>query len=348
MRRTNMSKRPTTVSILATTDTSASTLYGLFDVLNSVGVGWQTFVTGKRVEPQFDVRIVAAGREPFQCAGGVLVSPHFSVEEVEDTDVALVAARAISASTPPKDHDERNFHWLLNQQGRGTTMASACTGAVMLAEAGLLNGWEASSHWAYRDLFRIHYPEVRLRLDLDLCVSGHENQIVTSGGSTAWQELALYLITRFCGVEHAAQTAKFWLIPNREEIQASFAAMAQGIPYDDGVVNECQVWIAEHYENPNPITAMVERSGLPSTTFARRFKRATGYGPMDYVHALRVEEAKEMLETSSAAVDQIGREVGYEDPASFRRLFKRKVGLTPSIYRRKFGRSRFERFELMR
>ncbi|MDP9129090.1 MAG: DJ-1/PfpI family protein, partial [Candidatus Binatota bacterium] len=156
MRRTNMSKRPTTVSILATTDTSASTLYGLFDVLNSVGVGWQTFVTGQRVEPQFDVRIVAAGREPFQCAGGVLVSPHFSVEEVEDTDIALVAARAISASTPPKDHDERNFHWLLNQQGRGTTMASACTGAVMLAEVGLLNGWEASSHWAYRDLFRIH------------------------------------------------------------------------------------------------------------------------------------------------------------------------------------------------
>ena len=73
--------------------------------------------------------------------------------------------------------------------------------------------------------------------------------------------------------------------------------MAQGIPHDDGVVNECQVWIAEHYENPSPITAMVERSGLPSTTFARRFKRATGYGPMDYVHVLRVEEAKEMLET---------------------------------------------------
>lgn len=342
-----MSKRPTTVSILATSDTSPSTLYGLFDVLNSVGVGWQKFVTGKPIDPQFDVRIVAAGREPFRCAGGILVSPHFSVEEVGDTDIALVASRVISASTPPKDHDERNINWLLRQQGSGATMASACTGAVMLAETGLLNGWEASSHWAYRDLFRIHYPEVRLRLDQDLCVSGHENQIVTSGGSSAWQELALYLITRFCGVEHAAHTAKFWLIPNREENQASFAAIAQGIPHDDGVVNECQAWIAENYENPNPIAAMVRRSGLPATTFARRFKRATGYRPIEYVHTLRVEEAKEMLELSSNAVDQIGREVGYEDPASFRRIFKRKVGLTPSIYRRRFGRSRFERFELM-
>ncbi len=343
-----MSKRPTTVSILATSDTSASTLYGLFDVLNSVGVGWQTFVTGKPIEPQFDVRIVAAGREPFRCAGDVLVSPHCSVEEVEDTDIALVAGRVISASTPPKDHDERNFNWLKHQQSRGATMASSCTGAVMLAETGLLNGWEVSAHWAYRDLFRIYYPEVRLRFDQDLCVSGHDNKIVTTGGTTAWQELALYLITRFCGVEHAAHTAKFWLIPKREETQASFAAMAQGIPHDDGVVNECQVWIAKHYEFPNPITEMVERSGLPSTTFARRFKRATGYRPMEYVHTLRVEEAKEMLEITADAIDKIGREVGYDDPASFRRIFKRKVGLTPSIYRRRFGRSRFERYALMR
>jgi transcriptional regulator GlxA family with amidase domain len=343
-----MSKRPTTVSILATSDTSASTLYGLFDVLSSVGIGWQTFVTGKPVEPQFDVRLVAAGREPFRCAGNVLVTPHLGIEDVEDTDIALVASLVVSASTLPKNLDERAINWLIRQQSHGATIASACTGAIILAESGLLNGCEGTSHWAYRDLFRKHYPEILLRLDQDLCVSGHENQIVTSGGTTAWQELALYLITRFCGVEHAAHTAKFWLIPNREEIQASFAAMAQGIPHDDGVVNECQVWIAEHYELPNPITRMVERSGLSPTTFARRFERATGYRPMDYVHTLRVEEAKEMLEISGDAIDHVGRKVGYEDPASFRRIFKRRVGLTPSIYRRKFGRGRFERFESMR
>ena len=344
-----MSKqRPITVSILATPDTSPSTLFGLFDVLSTVGIGWEKFVTGRSVEPQFDVRIVAAGREPFRCAGNVLVSPHFSIEEVEDTDIALVASLVVPASIPLRDHDEREFDWLARQQSRGAIMASACTGAIMLAESGLLNGWEATTHWAYRDLFRIHYPEVRLRIEQNLCGSGHDNQIVTSGGATAWQELALYLITRFCGVEHAVHTAKFWLIPNREESQAPFAAMSQGIPHDDGVVNECQVWIAEHYANPNPITGMVQRSGFPPTTFARRFKRATGYRPMDYVHTLRVEEAKEMLEISGDAIDKIGREVGYEDPASFRRIFKRKVGLTPSIYRRRFGRSRFERFDLMR
>ena len=92
---------------------------------------------------------------------------------------------------------------------------------------------------------------------------------------------------------------------------------------------------------------MTERAGLLPTTFARRFKRATGYRPMDYVHRLRVEEAKEMLETSDRAIDHIGREVGYEDPASFRRLFKRTAGVTPSIYRRRFGRRRFDRYDLV-
>jgi transcriptional regulator GlxA family with amidase domain len=172
-------------------------------------------------------------------------------------------------------------------------------------------------------------------------------QIVTSGGATAWQDLALYLITRFCGVEHAANTAKFWLLQTREASQAPFSVMPRGVPHDDGVVSECLLWIAGHYEHPNPIAAMIEQSSLPRTTFSRRFKHATGYRPMDYVHTLRTEEAKQMLEISVDAVDKIGRRVGYEDPASFRRIFKRKVGLTPSIYRRKFSRKHFERYNLM-
>jgi transcriptional regulator GlxA family with amidase domain len=208
----------------------------------------------------------------------------------------------------------------------------------------LLNGLEATSHWAYQDLFRIHYPDVRMRFDRNLCISGKDNQFVTSGGSTAWQELVLYLITRFCGADYAARSAKFWLIPDHGELQSPYSAIAKGIPHDDSAINQCQVWLAGHFQHPNPISGMIEHCGLSPTTFARRFNRATGYRPMDYVHALRMEGAKEMLETGSSVIDKIGREVGYEDPASFRRIFKRKVGLTPSHYRRRFGRGRFERF----
>ncbi len=341
-------QRPITISILATPDTSPSTLFGLYDVLSSVGIGWEAFVAGTPEAPRFDVRIVAVRRDPFRCAGDVLVTPHLSIEEVEDTDIALVASLVVPTWIPLKVHDGREFKWLTQQLSRGAVVASACTGALILAESGLLNGWEATTHWAYRDLFRVCYPEVRLRLEKNLCGSGQDNQIVTSGGATAWQELALHLVTRFCGIEHAVRTAKFWLIPERDKSQATHAAMSRRITHDDAVINDCQVWIAEHCANANPISVMIQRSGLPPTTFARRFNRATGYHPMDYVHTLRVEEAKELLEKTDDAIDQIGRDVGYEDPASFRRLFKRKSGLTPSHYRRRFGRPRFEQYDLAR
>jgi transcriptional regulator GlxA family with amidase domain len=340
-------QRPTTISILATKDTSPSTLYGLYDVLSSVGVAWENFVTGKPGDPKFEVNIVATGREPFRCGHDVLVSPHHSVEENRLSDILLIASFVVPSLASPKGNDERELDWLSRQQDRGATIASACTGAIMLAESGLLNGWEATTHWAFRDLFRIYYPDVQLRLELDLCVSGSDNQIITSGGATSWQAMALYLIARFCSVQDAANTAKFWRIPLQEESQAAFAVMPQGITHDDAVVNDCQRWIAEHYSIANPINGMVQQSGLPPTTFARRFKRATGYRPIDYVHTLRIDKAREMLEINDEAVDHIGREVGYEDPASFRRIFKRMIGMTPSIYRRKFSHSRFQRYGLL-
>lgn len=342
-----MSKKPITVSILATPHTTASNLYGLFDLFNSVGFGWENIVFDRPADPKFEVRIVAAEGKPFLCAGNVPVSPHCSVEDVPETDIALVASMNVPTITPPKNHDERELIWLKQQHSRGAIIAAACTGAIMLAETGLLDGCEATLHWAYREMFQNHYPEVLLRINENLCVSGQDSRIVTSGGATAWEELALYLVTQACGVEQAAQTAKFWLIPYREESQAPFAVMNRTPLHDDGVIQKCQEWMAGHYENPNPVAAMIEQSGFPPTTFARRFKQATGYRAMDYVHTLRVEEAKEMLENGMEAIDKIGRDVGYEDPASFRRIFKRKVSLTPSSYRRRFGRRRFETFEML-
>jgi transcriptional regulator GlxA family with amidase domain len=338
---------PIRVDILARTDTSPSTLFGLYDVLSSVGVGWETFVSGKPEVSRFDVRIIAASERPFRCAGGVLVSPKAGLEGAGQADVAIVASLVTPSWAPPTKCDEREMGWLSQQQSRGAVVASACTGAIVLAESGLLNGLEATTHWAYGDLFRVHYPDVRLRLEKNLCLAGRNEEVVTSGGATGWQELALHLIVRFCGVKYATRAARFWLIPNQEEYQSPYAALLpRGIPHDDGIVKDCQLWIADNYAQTNPVSRMTLKSGVPPATFARRFKRATGYHPMDYVHALRVEEAKQMLETTDQAIDEIGHEVGYEDPASFRRLFKRKTMLTPAAYRRRFGKARFERYEL--
>jgi transcriptional regulator GlxA family with amidase domain len=102
-------------------------------------------------------------------------------------------------------------------------------------------------------------------------------------------------------------------------------------------VAKCQHWAASNYRSDNPVSRLVELSGLPERTFKRRFTLATGMSPLDYIHTLRLEEAKQMLESTSEPIEGIAVEVGYQDASFFSRLFRRKVALTPAAYRRKFG-----------
>ncbi len=116
--------------------------------------------------------------------------------------------------------------------------------------------------------------------------------------------------------------------------QLPYATISRRANASDEVIARCQEWIAFHYTGPNPVQRMAAKSHLNPRTFARRFHAATGRTPLDYVHALRIEEAKQMLETGDEPVNEISEAVGYEDPAAFRRLFRKLVGTTPAAYRR--------------
>jgi transcriptional regulator GlxA family with amidase domain len=220
----------------------------------------------------------------------------------------------------------------------GALVTSVCSGSLLLAEAGLLDGHEATAHWAYRDMFQRHFPKITFRNESVLCLAAEGNRIVTAGGVSAWHDLAVYLIARFCGYKHAIETAKVFLISGHSEGQSPYAVMTRPMESSDGPISDCQVWIADNYATAKPVERMVERSGLNARTFSRRFRAATGFAPIDYVQALRIEEAKQMLETDTMSNDDVGAAVGYEDPASFRRVFKRGVGQSPAAYRKKFQR----------
>jgi transcriptional regulator GlxA family with amidase domain len=186
-------------------------------------------------------------------------------------------------------------------------------------------------------MFRDHYPNVKLKVESILNFGGEQDRIVTAGSVSSWQELAMYLITRLCGPSEALRTAKVHLLADHSDGQLPFAVMTPRVQQVDAVIGGCQLWIAENYACSNPVARMTSRTDPNPRTFARRFRRATGHQPMDYVHAIRVEEAKQLLETDASSVEEIGHMVGYEDPSSFRRLFKRTAGLTPAVYRRKFA-----------
>lgn len=325
------------IALLATPETSPSVLYGMYDVLLSVGAVYPDMTTGKPEDTLLDVRIVAATDKPFRCYGNVLVEPSATLDQVEEIDVAVVCDIYTPIDTPPRNRYDREIDWLKRMYANGSIVSAVCSGSLIPAEAGLLDGMECAGHWGYRDLFRVHYPNVRFREESILVFSGEDARLITAGGHSSWHDLTLHLIARLCGKYHALRTAKVYLFSGHLDGQLPFAAMSRRIQKTDAVIAQCQEWIAQNYVCSNPVAAMAERSGLNSRTFARRFHAATGYRPMEYVHALRIEEAKQFIEAENIGIDEISLKVGYDDPAFFRRLFKRKSGLTPAAYRRKFN-----------
>ncbi|SDL89865.1 Transcriptional regulator GlxA family, contains an amidase domain and an AraC-type DNA-binding HTH domain [Modicisalibacter muralis] len=332
-----MQKKPL-IMLLAAPETSASVLYGLYDVLLSVGAVYLDMVAGTPGKELLDVRIVSADGRPFRCIGNIPVEPHAAIDDLVEPDAVIVCDMYTSIYDVPKGRYPREAGWLRQMHGDGALITSVCSGSLLLAEAGLLNGHEATAHWAYRDMFQRHYPEISLHSESVLCLAAEGDHIVTAGGVSAWHDLAVYLIARFCGYRHAIETAKVFLISGHSEGQSPYSVMTRPMESADGSISDCQAWIADNYATTKPVEKMVERSGLNTRTFSRRFRAATGFSPIEFVQAIRVEEAKQILETDALSIEEVGAAVGYEDPASFRRVFKRNVGQSPAAYRKKFQR----------
>lgn len=318
-------------------ETSASVLYGLYDVLGTVGPMWPDMTAAEPGDTLLDVQIVAASAAPLRCFGNILVEPHAAVADVGRVDAVVVCDMYTPIDTPPRGKYSIEIEWLRRMHARGALLATVCTGSLLLAESGLLDGRTCTGHWAYADLFVEAYPRILFQPGAILDASSESDGVITAGGVTSWQDLALHLIARFCGPEQAVRTAKVYLFGGHQDGQLPFSAMTRRVRVDDRVIGESLAWIAENIATPSPVSAMVVRSGLTARTFARRFQAATGRRPIDYVHALRIEGARHRFEAGAVSVGDVGYEVGYEDPTFFRRLFKRTTGLTPAAYRRKFA-----------
>ena len=325
------------LAILAAPESSASVLYGLYDVLVSVGAMYPDMLTGKAGDALLDVSIVAASKEPFRCFGNVLVEPASALADVDQVDVIVVADMYAPIDSAPHGHWGIETEWLRRMHAKGALIASVCTGSLLLAEAGLLYGRSCASHWAYRDLFASAYPQVRLLPNAILDLRHESEGLITAGGVTAWQDLALHLIRRLSGPEHAVRTAKVYLLSGHEDGQLPFAAPTEAAIIGDAVVRDSLAWIGANYAAANPVSAMTGHSGLTPRTFSRRFIAATGRRPIEHVHRIRIEKARDLIEHGGEAIDDVGYQVGYEDPAFFRRLFRRTTGLSPAAYRRKYN-----------
>jgi transcriptional regulator GlxA family with amidase domain len=329
--------RPTRVSIVATADAIVSPVSGLFETLKGAGSMAARADRERAVGDPFEVEIVGERAGAVEGPSGLTIVAQRSIGEVERTDVVIVPLMALDegAAWVPGRYP-RLVAWIRAMHDRGATVCSACSGGMLTAETGLLDGQEATTHWESEAYFREHHPEIVLRLDEALVVSGEGGRLVTSGAATAWHDLALYLVARHAGPATAQALARFHLLQWHKGGQAAFQVFDPRTDHGDAVVLAAQRWIADNYAIAAPVAEMPQPSGLSSRTFKRRFRAATGETTISYVQRIRVERAKRALETGSAPIEEISWAVGYEDPASFRRLFKRVTGMTPGEYRRRF------------
>jgi transcriptional regulator GlxA family with amidase domain len=331
---TQASNQP--VYILCLPESAGSALYGMVDVLSSTGTLWRELTGAEPVPSMFKPSLVSRTTEPFTCGNGIPVHPDFSLADVDNPEIVIVPEMWLAPDDDLSDRYEDVKIWLRDCYTQGSIIYSACSGSVVLAAAGLLDGRDATSHWGYQDLFRENFPTVRFNPKPSLCIGDPNGRIVTAGGTSSWHDLAIHIISRHASPGEALRIAQVYLMKWHSEGQLPYASLVRRSPHADSVVRHAENWLADHFREPDPVAGVVSACQIPGRSLKRRFRDATGTTLINYAQNLRIEATKRLLEEGRLPIEDIAANVGYENIAFFRRLFKRSTGLTPAEYRRMF------------
>lgn len=322
--------------ILALPETAGSALYGMVDVLAATGTLWRELSGEEPGHRLIEPRIVSRSSMPFRCGNGIPVSPDLSLDDAPAPDIIILPELWLAPTDDMHERYDDLKQWIRECYRQGSVIYTACSGSILLAATGLLDGRSATSHWGYQDLFARCFPRVRFDPEPSLVFADAAGRMITAGGTTSWHDLALHIIARHCSPGEALRIAKVYLLKWHSEGQLPYQNLVRRQPHADSVARFAEDWLERHFRNELAVAEVVKASGIPERSLKRRFKAATGSTLLSYVQNIRIEEAKRQLETTRLPSDEIAAQVGYENPAFFRRLFKRCTGLTPGVYRRMF------------
>lgn len=250
-------------------------------------------------------------------------------------DVLIAPALAPGpVSCPLPDDEAAPFaSWLVERHAEGATLASSGCGAFVLAATGLVSGRSITTHWSKADELQASFPDVRVDATKVLIEDG---DILSAGGMMAWGDLGLRLIDRILGPTIMVEVAQFWLIDPAGREQRHYSTFAPRLAHGDEAILKVQHMLQADPARAITVPGLAREVSMEQRTFLRRFKAATDMTPTEYVQHLRIGKVREHLQFTNDSVDRIAGEIGYGDPAAFRRLFQRIVGISPSAYRRRF------------
>ena len=283
---------------------------------------------------EYEVEVVAAESGPVGAWSGLKLVPHRTISSVRGPiDTLLVAG---GTGVVDAIADERLVRWIRSASARSRRVASVCTGAYLLAEAGLLDGRRATTHWASCDDLQRRYPEVEVERDP---IYVRDGAVYTSAGVTAGIDLALALVEEDLGASVARDVAR-WLVLflRRPGDQAQFSTRSAWQPAEREPLRDLQAWIAENLDADLSVPALAERAFMSPRNFARAFRREVGVTPAAYVESVRLERARAELESSDASIEAVAAACGFGTVETMRRAFQRHLNVNPASYRGRFAK----------
>ncbi|MES5818069.1 GlxA family transcriptional regulator [Streptomyces sp. RG80] len=312
--------------------TQRTVLVVLFDGVQSLDVTGplEVFAGAEQHTPgTYRIRTASPDGAPVRTSSGLTLVPDLALADAPDPHILLVPGGQ-GTRAPEPDLTE----WLRVHGPRAERLVSVCTGAILLAEAGLLDGHRVTTHWAYADKLARDHPEVDVEPDP---IYIRDGRVATSAGVTSGIDLALALVEEDLDREVALAIARHLVVfLRRPGNQAQFSAQLASQTARREPLREVQQWITEHPDGDLAVESLAARARLSPRHFARAFQAETGTTPGRYVDQVRLEHARRLLEDTPDGVGEISRASGYGTAEAMRRAFVKALGTPPAEYRRRF------------
>jgi transcriptional regulator GlxA family with amidase domain len=319
------------VSVLFLDQSHASVSATACDVFRAAGTLWESAVKETQ-RPRFRITSFTIDGEPVLSGCGIIVTPHSAMNRLPKQDIVFIPDCAADLDQVLREK-RALVSWLADQHAKGVTLAAACSGVALLAEAGLLKGRRATTHWSMRADLAARYPETEWRDDL---LVTEDSNIFCSGGVYGCADLCLYLVEKFCDRETALQCARALMLDMPRKEQVGFSLVPNAARHTDDDMKRAEDLLQRGYHGDIRIEEIAQKLGMSPRNFERRFRAATGALPREYLQKLRIAEARRLLEDGARSIQDVANASGYSDIQFFRQLFKRHTGVSPADYRRRF------------
>ncbi|MDD2793635.1 MAG: helix-turn-helix domain-containing protein, partial [Sediminibacterium sp.] len=323
------------ISILAIEEQSnlstVACMAGAYEILTEAN----SFFAVKEKKAKCKIELVSSNKNFNNTNNLFSLKAHTSINSVAKTDLIIIPASLIRSYDAATKNNKLFIKWVEEQYKMGAEVASMCTGIFLLASTGLLEKRTCSTHWSVSEQFKTLFPNVDLQTDKLIT---DESGIYTNGGAYSFLHLIIYLIEKKFDRETAVYCAKIFQIDLDRNLQTEFSIFNGHKKHNDDVVLKSQQYFEDNYQTKISIEVLSDKYNVGRRNFDRRFVKATGMSPLDYLQRIRIEVAKKLFENSRKTVNEVMYDVGYNDTKAFREVFSRVTGLSPIEYKSKYNK----------